>query len=369
MRIDAVELRLVRVPLKEPFRTSFGTDLEKEAILVRAETPDGDGWGECVAGPDPGYSEEFNEAAWAALRRFLVPLLLAAGEFDPARVPGILSPVRGNPMAKASLEAAILDAASKGRSESLAEFLGGTRDAVEVGVSIGIQDSVDRLVEVVAGYAAEGYARIKLKIEPGFDLEPVRAVREAFPEAAMSVDANGAYEYPRDAGSIRALEEFGLVMIEQPLGPGDLAGHAALQREIETPVCLDESIRSEDDARFAMDMGACRIVNIKPGRVGGLLQAVRIHDLARDRGVPVWCGGMLETGIGRAANLALASLPGFTLPADISASGRYFDRDLTKPVVLGRGGTIEVPSGPGIGAEPLADRLEEATVDIQRFPG
>jgi O-succinylbenzoate synthase len=270
-------------------------------------------------------------------------------------------------MAKAALVDAVLDARLRARGRSLASFLGGVRDRVDCGVSVGIAASTDALLEQVGGYLAEGYRRVKLKIEPGTDVERVRAVREAHPDILLSVDANAAYTLG-DVDVFRALDALDLLMVEQPLHHEDLADHAALQREIRTDICLDESIRSAADARAAIELGACRIVNIKQGRVGGLLEARRVHDVAAERGVPVWCGGMLETGIGRATNLALASLPNFRLPGDLGASRRYFAEDLTDPFELGVDGTMAVPTGPGIGVVPRPDRLEACTRRVERLP-
>jgi O-succinylbenzoate synthase len=366
----SVELRLVQLPLRSPFRTSFGEEGTKEAILVRVETTDGAvGWGECAASQEPRYSEEFNEAAWLLLREHLIPSLLKAGRLETEELGDLLAWVRGHRMAKAALEMAVLDADLRGRGVSLAAYLGADKDRVPCGVSIGIAASIEDLVEQVRAYLDRGYVRIKMKIEPGWDLMPVTAVREAFPRSVpMSVDANAAYRLS-DLSLFEALDELELLMIEQPLGHDDLLDHAALQRRImRTPICLDESIRSADDARAAIELGACRVINIKAGRVGGLLEAKRVHDVALEHEIPVWCGGMLETGVGRAANLALAALPGFILPGDTSASDRYFDDDLTEPFVLDEDGTIEVPSGPGLGVEPRRDRLEETTVRVERIP-
>lgn len=366
IEIVSIELRLVSLPLVRPFRTSFGEETAKEAILVRVETPDGEGWGECVASPTPRYSEEFNEGAWILLRDHLVPSLLAPDRIEAEGVGPMLSWVRGNRMAKASLEMAVLDASLRARGVSLATHLGAERDRVPCGVSVGIAPSIDALVEQVGEYVAAGYRRVKLKIEPGWDVEPVTAVRRAFPDTPLSVDANAAYSLT-DLPLFEALDALDLLMIEQPLGHEDLVDHASLQRRIATPVCLDESIRSAKDAGAAIDLGACRVINIKAGRVGGLLEARRVHDVARERGVPVWCGGMLETGIGRAANLALAALPGFTLPGDTSASDRYFAEDLTQPFVLDPDGTMAVPDGPGLGVNPRPERLEVCTLRWERY--
>ncbi|MEX1045856.1 MAG: o-succinylbenzoate synthase [Actinomycetota bacterium] len=367
MRVEEIELRLVRMPLVSPFATSFGEEREKEAILVSVQSGDATGWGECVAGNEPGFSEEFNDGVWLALREFLAPTILGAGEIDPAEMPSLFARVRGNRMAKAALEMAALDADLRQRGETLAAYLGGKRDRVKVGVSVGIQDSVERLVSTVGDHVKAGYRRIKLKIRPGYDLDPVSSVRAAFPDIPVSVDANGGYRFPLDVDTFHALDELDLLMIEQPFHQEDLQDHASLQDQIKTPIALDESIRSAADARLALDLGACKIINIKPGRVGGLLEAAKIHDLAQDRRIHVWCGGMLETGLGRAANLALASLPRFTIPGDISASARYFEEDLTEPFTLSADGTIELPKGMGIGVEPLPQRLEEVTVRSERL--
>ena len=365
MRVLGAELRLVEIPLVRPFRTSFGEETSKEALLVRIETDRAVGWGECVASAQPRYSEEFIEGAWLVLRDHAVPAVAAAGDVSAEGLGSQLRWLRGNRMARAALEMAVLDADLRPDGPSLASHLGAARDRVECGVSVGIAPDIDALLDQVSGYVEAGYRRVKLKIESGWDVEPVTAVRAAFPQVPLSVDANAAYRLT-DLPVFEALDALDLMMIEQPLGHEDLLDHAALQRRITTSVCLDESIRSEADARAAISLGACRIINIKAGRVGGLLEARRIHDVARAQGVPVWCGGMLETGIGRAANLALAALPGFTLPGDTSASDRYFAPDLTKPFVLDPDGTMKVPTGPGIGVEPLGERLAACTVRTER---
>ncbi len=317
-----------------------------------------------MASPDPGYSEEFNDGAWLVLREFLAPALFAAGDVTSDDLDRVLAGVRGNPMAKATLIDAFLDAELRATGRSLAEHLGADKDRVTCGVSVGIAPTTEQLLAQVDGYLADGYRRIKLKIEPGLDAERVGAVRAAHPDIALSVDANAAYTL-EDVDVFRALDAFDLLMIEQPLHHDDLVEHAKLQAQIRTDICLDESIRSAADAAAAIELGACRIVNIKQGRVGGLPEAVRIHDVARAAGVPVWCGGMLETGIGRAANVALAALPGFTLPGDTSASARYFADDLTAPFVMAADGTMEVPRGPGIGVTPRVDRLGPTTLRLE----
>ena len=328
-----IELRSVGLPLVRPFRTSFGTSTEKVCILVRMVTDDAEGWGECVADVDPGYSEEFNDGAWSVLRDHLGPALLRAGDVGIADLDRVLGHVRGNPMAKAALIDAFVDAELRAGGQSLANWLGADRDRVACGVSIGIASSTAALLEQVDAYLAEGYRRIKLKIEPGLDVERVAAVRAAHPDIALSVDANAAYTI-EDLEVFQELDAYDLLMIEQPLHHDDLVRHAELQRAISTDLCLDESIRSAADAAAAIELGSCRIVNIKQGRVGGVIEARRVHDVCLASGVPVWCGGMLETGLGRAQNLALAAMEGFTLPGDTSASARYFHDDLTEPFVM-----------------------------------
>jgi o-succinylbenzoate synthase len=304
-----------------------------------------------VAMTAPRYSGEWTEGAWLVLRDFLIPAALSGRDAG----------IRGNPMAKSALEVALLDLELRGRGVSLATHLGGVRDRVECGVSLGIEDELDVLLQQVRRFVDAGYRRIKLKIEPGRDVEVVREVRAAYPRISLTVDANAAYRSD-DADHLRELDEFGLDYVEQPLDEDELLGHADLQRRMNTPICLDETITSATVAADAIRVGACRVINIKLGRVGGIREAVRIHDLAEASGVPVWCGGMLETGIGRAANLAVASLPNFRLPGDTSGSDRYFDRDLTEPFVVDSDGTMAVPNGPGIGVDPLPDVLKEFTV-------
>jgi o-succinylbenzoate synthase len=352
--LDAVELVRIRLPLLRPFTTSFGTSTVKDAILVRAMGDGAEGWGECVAMEAPLYSGEWNDGAWMILRDHLVPAALA----------GTDAGIRGHPMAAAALEAATLDLWLRREGVSLANHLGGVRDRVACGVSVGLEDDLDRLVALVAGFVDAGYQRVKLKIEPGRDVDVVRAVREAFPDVPLTVDANAAYTL-EDWKVFESLDVFELGYVEQPLREDDLVGHARLQERIATPICLDETITSGAVARGAVEIGACRIINVKIGRVGGLAESKRIHDWAVGAGVPLWCGGMLETGIGRAANVALASLPGFTLPGDTSASDRYFERDLTRPFEIDPAGRMEVPTGPGIGVEPVPDVLETAAVDRQ----
>jgi o-succinylbenzoate synthase len=369
LRIDAIEIREVALPLVRPFRTSFGQESLKRAILVRVDAGSVEGWGECAASEEPRYSEEWLDGAWAMLRDFLAPSLLRGGSLaGPEEVGERLRWARGQRMAKAALEAAVTDAWLRARQENLAVFLGAVRDRVQCGVSVGIAPSVDALLEEIEGYLSRGYRRVKLKIEPGCDVDVVRHVRESLPDTPLSVDANGAYRLG-DLSVFQALDELGLIMIEQPLHHEDLADHARLQSQLATPVCLDESIRSAHDAATAVEMGACRVINIKPGRVGGLLEAKRVHDVALGSSVPAWIGGMLETGVGRAVNVALAALPGVTMPGDTSASERYFKEDITEPFVVDPDGTMAVPSGPGIGVSPDPERLEGCTVRKEEVSG
>jgi O-succinylbenzoate synthase len=365
-RIERVELLRLRLPLVAPFRTSFGTTTQRDVLLVRVDTPAATGWGECVADAEPTYSPEYADGAQHVLREHLVPRLAAAGDLTAARVGPLLEAVKGHPMAKGALEMAVLDAELRDAGLSFGTHLGAVADRVPSGVSVGIMGSVEALLDTVAGYLAEGYLRIKLKIEPGWDVEPVRAVRERFgDDVLLQVDANTAYRLS-DARHLARLDDFGLLLIEQPLPEDDVRGHAALARQIRTPVCLDESIVSARAAADAIALGACSIVNIKAGRVGGYLEARRVHDVCAASGVPVWCGGMLESGLGRAANVALAALPGFVLPGDTSASRRYYAEDLTEPFEL-EDGHLAVPAGPGLGREPLPAALAEFGTSIEEI--
>ncbi|WP_431894283.1 o-succinylbenzoate synthase [Nonomuraea sp. bgisy101] len=355
MKLDKAELRRVSLPLVTPFRTSLGTQHVRNALVIRLVTDAGEGWAECVADDEPDYSPEYLEGAADVIRRFLLPALFAVEDLDPAGVAVALDRFRGHPMAKAAVEMAVLDAFLRAKGVSLARYLGGVRRSVAVGVSVGITDTLDQLLDQVDKYLAAGYARIKLKIEPGWDLEPVRVVRETFGDIPLQVDANAAYA-PGELRHLLGLDDFGLVLVEQPFAPDDLGAHARLAAAMDTPICLDESIHSAADAARAIRADACSIINIKPGRVGGYLEARRIHDVAQASGVPVWCGGMLETGLGRAANLALAALPGFTLPGDISATARYYSEDITVPFTLSDG-HLAVPDTPGLGVLPDPDSL------------
>ncbi len=367
MKIDTVEIHQLSMPLVSQFETSKHVERDRECLLIHVEGDENEGWGECVAQRVPWYSYESIGTAWHVLEDFLVPAILEMELEAPSEFPERVAGIKGHPMAKAGLEMAIWDLAGQIAGEPLAEMLGGERTQVEVGVSIGIQEDVKTLLEVVRNHLKEGYRRVKLKIKPGMDLEYVEAVREAHPDLALQVDANAAYDTNRSK-IFEQMDQYELVLIEQPYPEEDLLAHAELQARVSTPVCLDESIDSVTMARQALDLDACRIINIKAGRVGGLTEAVKIHDLCSARNVPVWCGGMLETGVGRASNLALASLPGFTLPGDISATDRYYELDVAKPrFTLNSDGTINVPSNPGLGVDVDQSALEHFIVRTNQF--
>ncbi|NUR04084.1 MAG: o-succinylbenzoate synthase [Streptomyces sp.] len=360
MKLERVEIVHVEIPLVTPFRTSFGTMTTKDTFLLHVVTDVAEGWSEFAADPEPRYCSEFVAGAEIVLRDFLLPRIAALPRLTVAALAPAMAKTKGHELAKAALETAVLDAELRSYGMPLATYLGAVRERVPAGVSVGIKESVPELLDDVERYLAEGYVRIKLKIEPGWDVEPVRAVRERFGDALpLQVDANTAYTLA-DAEHLRRLDSFGLLLIEEPLDENNLYAHAQLQRRLQTPVCLDESLHNARDTASAIAMEACRVVNVKPARVGGYLEARRIHDVAHAHGVPVWCGGMLETGIGRAPNLALAALPGFTLPGDTSASNRYFAEDITEPFVL-KDGHLPVPTTPGIGVEPLPDALRRFT--------
>jgi o-succinylbenzoate synthase len=369
MRPERIELREIRLPLREVFEISSGPRRDRRILLVRVDAEGETGWGEVVAAEDPGYSYETTETAWHVLTEFIVPPLVGHEILGPEDVLAPIGWVRGHRMARAGVEMAVWDLHARLLGFPLWELLGGSGEAVPVGVSVGLQPHDDLLLRKIEGYLADGYARIKIKIKPGRDVEMLRAVRDRFPDTLLMADANSAYSLD-DLPRLRELDELDLMMIEQPLGHEDILDHARMQAELETPICLDESIRSVGDARLALELDATRVINIKPGRVGGLAEARRIHHLAREREVPVWCGGMLESGIGRAHNLALATLPGFTLPGDISASSRYWERDIITPEFeLGEEGRMAPPDGPGIGVRPDPARLEALTWRVEVFGG
>mgnify|MGYP000900331384 FL=1 len=370
INIRSIELRRISLPLVTPFRTSFSTETHRDILLVRVETDDAVGWGECVSGNEPLYSNEYVEGSQQVMIDHLIPRLFAfrSRPMSAHDVAQILRPVKDHRMAKAALEAAILDAQLRENNVSLATHLGSIHELVPSGVSVGIANSLDELVATVGGYLDEGYARIKLKIEPGWDIEPVRVIRKTFgDQVPLQVDANTAFT--REDGPLLAqLDPFNLLLIEQPLPEDDITGHALIARQVGTPICLDESIVSSHVAIDAIERGACSIVNIKAGRVGGYLEAVRIHNVCQQRGVPVWCGGMLETGIGRAMNVALAGLPNFTITGDISASERFWKQDIVQQSIRLESGQVRLPSGSGAGFEidgPFLSDVSTSTITLR----
>lgn len=366
MRIQRAVLREIPLELREYFEISSGGTQARRIVLLTLEAEGVTAWSECVAGQSPSYSYETADTAWLVLTRWLLPALVGTEVEDGRR----MHPVpwlRGHPMARAAIEMAGWDLEAKRRGISLGKLVGASRDAVPVGVSIGIQETDGALCDRVDGFMAEGYRKIKIKIKPGRDVEMLNAVRRRFPDAPLMADANSAYVLPDDLPRLQALDACDLMMIEQPLSHEDVFDHSLLQRQIKTPVCLDESIRSPDDARLALHLQAGRIINIKPGRVGGFGPSIAIHDACRAAGWPVWCGGMLESGIGRAYNVALAALPGFAIPGDISNSRRYWARDIVSPEFEMTDGMMPVPSGPGIGVAPDVERIEALTTRMEVF--
>jgi O-succinylbenzoate synthase len=368
MKIERVELHHVSQQLVAPFRTSFGTQVERSCILVAVYGEGLVGWGECPASIEPGYSYETIGTAWHILSDFLVPPVIGQEISSPADVTKRFGEVRGHPMAKASLENAVWDLLAKAEGVPLSQKLGGQRDRVEVGVSIGIQPTVQALVDRVTDFVDKGYGRIKVKIEPGWDLEPLSAIRKQHPTIKLMADANSAFSLDH-AGLFQQMDPLNLLMIEQPLYHDDIFDHAKLQAQVNTPICLDESIHSPHHARWAIELKACRIINMKVSRVGGLTHAVTIHHMCQEAGIPLWCGGMLETGVGRAANLHLSTMPNFKLPGDISATDRYYVEDVADPpfYLNKEDSTITVPTGPGIGVDVVMKRVKKARVKYNEF--
>jgi len=364
LQLERIELREIELPLKWPFETSFGRTTRRRILIVRVFDKNGaSGYGECVAGENPFFNHETIDTAWLMTTKHVAPLLAAAQVESAALVSQALSPIRENRMAKAGVEAAIWDLEAKIAQTPLWQHIEGTRAEITCGVSIGLQSSTEALLDKVSNEVESGYQRIKIKIKPGKDVQLVEAIREQFPAITLSVDANSAYRFEADTPLLKRLDDYNLLMIEQPLAPGDLVDHSKLQRELRTPICLDESIVCLTNARHAHELGACRIINIKLGRVGGYSEAKAIQSFAQEHDMPVWCGGMLEAGIGRAHNIALSTLSGFTLPGDVSASARYWEEDIIEPpVTVSRQGTIKAPTGHGIGYEVNEARIEALTV-------
>jgi len=362
MRIQKITLREIHLRLLSPFQTSFGTTDLRRILLVEADAGGGvTGWGESTAGENPFYSYESIDTAWYILRDYLWPIVRGREIAAASEALALFAQVRGHNMAKAALETALWDIEAKQKNVPLSKLLGGTRAEVPCGVSIGIQPALDRLIAKVQEALAAGYQRIKIKIKPGTDVEPVRTLRERFPSVRLMADANSAYTL-RDAPLLKKLDAFHLMMIEQPLGCDDIYSHAELQRQLDTPICLDECIHDVENARAAIELGACKIINIKLGRVGGHTSARQVHDVCQSHSIPVWCGGMLESGIGRAHNIAMSSLPNFSLPGDVSASKRYWAEDIIDPEVeVSPQGTIRVPTAPGIGYAPRVARIDSLT--------
>jgi O-succinylbenzoate synthase len=365
--LESVQLREIHLPLVHYFETSFGRTDNRRIILVTLRTRDGVGYGECTAGEEPDYSCETTETAWHMLADFIIPNLLGKDLEDARAVDTALRAIRGNRMAKAALETAVWDLEARLLGVPLCRHLGGVRREIPCGVSIGIQDSIAALLEKVGSEVAAGYRRIKIKIKPGWEVEPVRCIRAEFPDVPLMADANSAFRLS-DLPLLRKLDQFNLMMIEQPLADDDIVDHAILQRELATPICLDESIHSAEDARKAVEMGSCRIINVKLGRIGGYCEALKINDYCGRNGIPIWCGGMLESGIGRAHNIAMSSLSAFSLPGDVSASKRYYAEDTVRPpVIVTPAGTIRLPDKPGIGYDLDWQRIQRATVRTKDF--
>lgn len=367
MRLDKITLRHIKMPMKAPFTTSFGTIDEKELLLIEAKDESGViGWGETVAFVAPWYTEETLKTTWHMLKDFLIPILLHKEIGHPDEVTSLFAPIRRNCMAKASIEGAVWDIYAQQTKQSLARSLGGQRQRIEVGVSVGIQASTAQLIEVIQSHIEKGYKRVKVKIKPGYDVEVVRAIRSVLPDLPLMVDANSAYTL-NDIAILQQLDDYKLLMIEQPLATDDIVDHATLQKKIKTPICLDESITSFEDARKAIELGSCGVINIKIGRVGGLTEAKRIHDLCKESHIPVWCGGMLEAGIGRAHNIALTSLSNFILPGDTAGSSHYWYEDIIVPEVIVKDGYIDVPQEIGIGYTPNMAVIEKLTISKEVY--
>lgn len=364
MKIKEIKLHQLLMTMKNPFTTSFGTQQKRFVTIVEAIDEDGtSGFGECVSGEDPLYSEEFMDATLIALKKYFGPLVINKEITHPDEVWEIYKPFKRNNMAKASIEGAVWDLYAKKKGITLAEAMGGTKKEVDVGVSLGLENTDELLLERIGEKVEEGYKRIKVKIKPGRDVEMVRKIREVYPDIPLMVDANSAYTLD-DIDTLKALDEFNLMMIEQPLMAGDVIDHAKLQKQIKTPVCLDESIDSYESAAAAIELGSCEIINVKVGRVGGITQSIKIHDLAKQHNIPLWCGGMLEAGVGRLHNVAITTLSEFVLPGDTASSSRYWFEDIITPEVVAENGVVKVSDKPGIGADVDFGKMEQYLVKV-----
>ena len=362
MKVTEINVRHLKMPMKNPFTTSFGTLNDKAFLLIEAKTEEGlTGFGECVAFETPWYTEETVKTCWHMLEDFLIPIVLHKEIQHPDEISKLFSSIRKNNMAKAAIEGAVWDIFAKQSNQSLAKALGGDKEKIEVGISLGIQPTIEQQIEIVRKYIHEGYKRIKVKIKPGWDVEVIKKLRDVFPDIPMMADANSAYTL-KDIELLKQLDEYHLMMIEQPLAYDDIVDHAKLQKELKTPICLDESIVSLEDAKKAIELGSCGVINIKIGRVGGLSEAKRIQDYCESKGIPVWCGGMLEAGVGRAHNIALTTLSNFVMPGDTAGSSHYFEEDIIQPEVVVENGYITVPQKVGIGYEVNMQKVKKYTV-------
>jgi len=367
MRIEEIIVRHLKMPMKAPFTTSFGTVNDKELLLLEVKDAAGTiGWGETVAFVAPWYTEETLQTTWHMLEDFLMPALCHKEIAHPDEVSALFAPIRRNCMAKASIEGAVWDIYAQQTNRSLAHALGGNKESIDVGISLGIQSSTEKLLELIKCYVEKGYKRVKVKIKPGYDVEVIRAIRDVFPDLPLMADANSAYTL-QDIEVLQQLDEFNLLMIEQPLAVDDIIDHAKLQKQLKTPICLDESITSLADARKAIELGSCGVINIKIGRVGGLTEAKKIHDYCQKHNVPVWCGGMLEAGIGRAHNIALTTLANFVLPGDTAGSSHYWYEDIVTPEIVVEDGQISVPQSVGIGYKPNMEVINKLTISKKNY--
>jgi o-succinylbenzoate synthase len=367
MKLQRVTLHHLQMELKAPFTTSFGTFKTKDFILVEALDSEGVvGWGESVAFHSPWYNEETLKTNWHMLEDYLLPLVFKRPIEHPDEINSRFAFIRKNNMAKSAIEGAVWDIYAKKMGMSLSRALGGEKTEIEVGISLGIQESVKDLLNLIDDAVGKGYRRMKVKIKPGWDVDVIREIRRQFPDVPLMADANSAYTWA-ELDRLKALDEFNLTMIEQPLSPDDIIDHAKLQAQLKTPICLDESIHSYEDARKAIELGSCKIINIKIGRVAGLTESIKIHDLCRENNIPVWCGGMLESGVGRAHNIAITSLDNFTLPGDTAASARYWERDIIEPEVIVKNGLITIPNHPGIGYEINRHQMQAYTTATKTF--